>query len=331
MKQTSELFLQKIYGCVQDEIDSMETYILDLKKSSPNSLKPYLEELFTRKGKRIRSCFVSLIIKVFSPKFNVRAGKIITSIEFLHLATLVHDDIIDESEFRRNSLTAYRKWGAQKAVLVGDYIFFQALQIVMDDESRRIPAIISECSSKLISGEILEIEKIGDLSLSKEEYFEIIYGKTASLWEGAGEAAAIIANQPPNRIKECQKLGYLLGMAFQIIDDILDYGVGAENLDKKMNTDLNRSLMTLPLILFFNEAPTEQSKEMKGLLETIEENPENAKKIYHLIESLNGFMNAKKQAEAFIQEALDILDSFEMTKYQQTLKELFLLIQSRSY
>ncbi len=322
--------LNEIKDSVSSGLDESHEIMKAVSKNAPGRLSFYMDELVSRKGKRMRATFVFLIAATKKGFSQRRAALVASSIELLHLATLVHDDIIDESERRRHELTAHKKWGAQIAVLVGDYALSKALELIIEDEDRRIPTSISGSSSKLVAGEILEIEHSGKLGLTMEEYYEVIYGKTASLWESCGECGAIIAGFDDELVKETANLGKNMGMAFQIIDDLLDYGFGAEDLGKAKNSDIQNGLTTMPLILFFESCSSEDKAKMEALING-EVGAEDMKEISAMLTQSGSFQKAKDIAFEKIEACFDTIKKFPESKEKGYLKDLCEMLANRSH
>jgi len=323
------VLLQDLRNAVSKDLEEAEKVLVSVAQSAPGLMPGYINDLISHPGKKMRATFLILIAQSSGHYPKERTALVAASIELLHLATLVHDDIIDNSELRRNQATAHKKWGTRLAVLIGDYALSKSLELIIDDVERRIPASVSRASSALIAGEILEIERWGQLDLSLEGYFEVIYGKTASLWETCGECGALLAGYNSDFVSECMKLGKQIGLAFQIIDDLLDYGVGALDLGKSKNSDLQNGLVTLPLILFFKGASPVEGEQMKSLLAASTEvgSPE---KIHELLQNKGCFEEAKSMAINAIESSIEILNKFPPSEKQKLLLELCALMAHRS-
>lgn len=321
--------LGSLRQAVISDLEAAESVIAEVVSSAPGQMPTYLSELVSHPGKKMRATFLILIAQARGNYDKARTAKVAASIELLHLATLVHDDIIDNSELRRNQATAHKKWGTRLAVLLGDYALSKSLELIIDDVERRIPASVSRASSQLIAGEILEIERWGKLDLSLEAYFEVIYGKTASLWETCGECGGLLAGFEPSFVNDCMLLGKQIGLAFQIIDDLLDYGVGAMDLGKSKNSDLQNGLVTLPLILYFQKANPTQADQMKALIAG-SSSQENHDAIHAALDGLGCFADAKKMALDNIESSMAILQKFPTSDRQKLLLELCELMAHRS-
>jgi geranylgeranyl pyrophosphate synthase len=306
--------LDEIRNSVKPELDRSYEIMQEVASSAPGSLSGYLRDLVSRKGKRMRPTFVLLVASSGGNNSTERAALVSSSIELLHLATLVHDDIIDGSDMRRNGKTAHKKWGPRIAVLVGDFALSKALELIINEEDRRIPQSISRAASHLIAGEIMEIEQLGNMDLSLDDYFQVIHGKTASLWETCGECGAVLADFSEEMVNRCADLGKNMGAAFQIIDDLLDFGVGAKNLGKEVNIDLQNGLITLPLILYFKYNNSEKNSEMKSLLSDGINGNEQAR-IIELLDQSDCFRRTKDMALEKIQNCISTLKMFPVSQY----------------
>ncbi|MFC1584507.1 polyprenyl synthetase family protein [Fibrobacterota bacterium] len=321
--------LAKLRESVSPELTRAHEIMHEVATTAPGSLSKYLVELVARKGKRMRATFVLLIASSGREKSVERSALISASIELLHLATLVHDDIIDGSDMRRNGMTAHKKWGPRIAVLIGDFALSKALELIINEKDRRIPQSISRAASRLIAGEIQEIELSGNLDLTADEYFEVIYGKTASLWETCGECGALLAGFDDETVGKCTRLGKNMGMAFQIIDDLLDYGIGAEDLGKEVNTDLQNGLITLPLIFFFQNNDQGKTSEMKSLLNSTPDKPGN-RRVIELLDETGSFKKTKEMAIEKINYCMNTINEFPRSRYFEYLIELCEIMLHRS-
>ena len=193
-KADFQVVLGQARGLVQEQLELTEQVIMQVAENAPAGISDRLVSLFGRKGKRIRSTLLCLIANCgeTAPDKD-RVAHACASVELLHLASLVHDDIIDGTEVRRGKMTAHKEWGTQVAVLMGDYVLSQSMRCVIDETARNVPVIISDAADKLIVGEIMELDHCGELGLTREIYNEIIDAKTAALIEAAARLGGIMA------------------------------------------------------------------------------------------------------------------------------------------
>ncbi len=307
--------LSQARDLVKLELDQTENVIMQVAKNAPAGISDRLISLFSRKGKRIRSTLLCLLANCGNAKPNIdRVAHACAAVELLHLASLVHDDIIDGTDVRRGQKTAHREWGTQVAVLIGDYVLSQSMRCVIDEEAHNIPIIISDAADKLIIGEIMELDHCGDMGLSRKSYNEIIDGKTAALIDAAARIGGILAGFDQPMVDECAKMGSHFGIAFQIIDDLLDYGYGSVNLDKAKFTDLSNGLITLPLLYYFEDCSVEERAEMESFIAKASEEGVPEKILKRLTEK-NSLAKAKKEAQEHLEQALAIADKFPKSTF----------------
>lgn len=328
-KDDFQSVLNQARDLVEDHLQLTEQVIMDVAKNAPAGIAERLESLFQRKGKRIRSTLLCLIAKSGEKQPDAsRVAHACAGVELLHLASLVHDDIIDGTDIRRGQKTAHKEWGTQVAVLIGDYVLSQAMRCVINEESRDVPVALSDAADKLIAGEILELDHSGDMNLSFEKYDEIIDGKTAALIDAAARIGGVLAGFTKEQADQCAQMGSHFGIAFQIVDDLLDYGFGSKNLDKAKFTDLSNGLITLPLLYYFDACNAEERAEMEGLIARASETgvPE---KIIDLMNTKDAFKKAKANAQEHLEKALEIAQSLPAGQFTDEIVAMFASMSDR--
>lgn len=314
---------------VSVQLAKTEDVIDQVAKSAPVGISDRLVSLFSRKGKRIRATLLCLIASCGSVKpDDNRVAHACAGIELLHLASLVHDDIIDGTDVRRGKQTAHKEWGTQVAVLIGDYVLSQAMRCVIDEESRNVPVILSDAADKLIAGEIMELDHSGDMSLSFEAYDKIIDGKTAALIDAAARIGGILAGFDKEQVEACAQMGSHFGIAFQIIDDLLDYGFGSKDLDKAKFTDLANGLITLPLLYYFDGCSTDERSVMESLIARAS-SEDVSKEIIDLLNSKNAFDKAKANAQNHLEKALAIAEKLPSNSFTDEMVAMFASMSDR--
>jgi geranylgeranyl pyrophosphate synthase len=215
------------------------------------------------------------------------------------------------------------------AVLLGDFALAKAMELIWNDPDTRIPLSLCRASSRLIKAEVLEVDRAGRKDLSASEYLDIIEGKTAALLEACGECGAILAGHDPAGIRMGATLGRDFGIAFQIIDDLLDFGFGAEQLDKRTFSDVRNGFLTLPLILFFADCAPPERRRMEELLENAGQESRQTE-IRLLLEKHSAFQKARDMAVARVQAGLPFLESLPETPAARHLRQLCTLMTERS-
>lgn len=328
-KEDFQTVLSQARSLVQEQLQLTEKVILGVAKNAPAGICERLDSLFQRKGKRIRSTLLCLVAQSGTQKpDSLRVAHACAGIELLHLASLVHDDIIDGTDIRRGQKTAHKEWGTQVAVLIGDYVLSQSMQCVIDEESRDIPTVLSKAADKLIAGEILELDQSGNMRLSFEEYDRIIDGKTAALIAAAARIGAILAGFNGEWADKCAEMGSHFGIAFQIIDDLLDYGFGSKNLDKAKFTDLGNGLITLPLLYYFESCNDQERSDMEALVKNADQ-ADVPEKIIVLLNNKDAFKKAKAKAQSHLEKALEIAQSLPDSKFTDEIIQMFASMSNR--
>ena len=329
-QQNFQEVLQVARNRVQEYLDRADEVIAEIAHTAPSGVSERMGKLVLRKGKKIRSTLLCLLASSGESKPDMeRVAHACAGIELLHLASLVHDDIIDETELRRGEQTAHMEWGNKIAVLIGDYILSQAMRCVVDEPARSIPIILSSAADQLIVGEISELDCSGNLNLSYDRYVAVISGKTAALVDACARIGATLAGHGKELVEECGKMGIHYGIAFQIIDDLLDYGFGAKDLDKAKFTDVANGLVTLPLIFFFNQCNADDRKTMENLIAHAVE-PHVPQEIVNLMKRYNCFEKAKENALSHLDSAIAISKKLPGSEYMDTLTAFFFSMSDRN-
>lgn len=237
-----------VYQPIQEGLFRVEEKLSSIKEITHPLLSNLLEYVLHTPGKRVRPA-----ITLLSANFNTHNYKTIdimaTAVEMLHIATLIHDDTVDDSKLRRGKETISNAWGNKEAVLVGDYLFAASATYVCDTNNITVIKRFSETIMELSSGQLREKEESFKLDLKREDYFERIYSKTASLFLTSAQSGAILSNASDNIVKALENYAYNYGIAFQIIDDILDFNGSQEEIGKPVGNDLLQGIITLPIIL----------------------------------------------------------------------------------
>ena len=236
------------------QIALVEERLRSLRTVSPSYLEPLLDHVLDSRGKRIRAA-ITLLASRFYPHNPDNPIIMAGAVELLHLATLIHDDTVDNSDLRRGRPTVSNQWGKQMAVLFGDYIFATSATFVCDTGNIRVIRRFSETIMELASGEIAEFFDTFNPEQARERYHHRIYRKTASLFRTAGETGAILGGAPEPQIQAMSDYGYNIGMAFQMVDDLLDVQGDAAELGKPVGNDLLQGVLTLPTILLMEKYP----------------------------------------------------------------------------
>ncbi len=240
--------IDHIYGPVQERLARVEERLRGMADVEFPFLSDLLTHVYCSSGKRVRPA-IALLASNFHPHDELKSEIMATAIELLHIATLIHDDTVDESDFRRGRTTISSMYGKDIAVLVGDYVFASSATLVCDIGHIGVIRRFSETIMDLSNGELRERVSVYDPEQSLDDYYMRIYSKTASLFAVSGESAATISGAPQEHIAALKRYAYELGMAFQIVDDILDFEGTQEEIGKPVGSDLAHGIMTLPTFI----------------------------------------------------------------------------------
>ena len=312
--------LKRIKEPIKDEIREFERFFKNSMRSKVPLLDIITNYIIRRKGKQIRPVFVFLSAKlhggITQSTFNAA-----TLVELMHTATLVHDDVVDESYQRRGFFSINALWKNKISVLVGDYLLSKGLLLAVDNEEFQILKIVSDAVKEMAEGELLQIEKARKLNIDEEIYFEIIRKKTAALLAACTAAGAKSANASDEIVEKMRLFGENIGIAFQIKDDLFDYQKNNET-GKPSGNDIQEKKMTLPLIYTYNHSSYSKKREIKR---TISKHNKDSEKVHKVIDYVNGnggIQYAEQKMIEYRDKSLDILAEFPDSEAKKALIEL---------
>ena len=313
---------------ISKELDLFEQHFRDAVRSRVALLDRIMEYIVKRKGKQLRPMFVLLSAKLGGPitESSYRAASLV---ELLHTATLVHDDVVDEADERRGFFSVNALWKNKIAVLVGDYLLSKGLLLSLNHKDHQVLQILSEAVKLMSEGELLQIEKSRKLNLDEAVYYDIINGKTASLLASACAAGASSTFETPEEIEKMRLFGEKVGMAFQIKDDLFDYG--SKNIGKPTGNDIKEKKLTLPLIYALNNCDSSIKKKIIYIIKNENTDKEKVAYVIDQVVKLGGIDYATQKMFAFRDEALAILHTFEDNEVRQALEELVRYTTDREY
>ena len=282
-------------------------------------------------GKRLRALLTLGSAKICGYSKGSRDVNLAACVELIHAATLMHDDVIDNSEIRRGKKTLNSIWGNQSSILVGDYLLSRCFEMMVEDGNLEILKLLSTTSAEISQGEVLQLQHKGEIDMLEETYLKIISAKTASLFAAATKVGSILANKE-SKIKEALEFyGKNLGLTFQIADDSLDYNSELKFFGKKIGNDFYEGKITLPIILLYQKANIKERSELKKLFEKNQRNEDELKKVLLMIKNYNIISDCYSKAEYFINLASNSLIIFEDSKEKEILKNLTSFSLERSY
>ena len=279
-------------------------------------------------GKRLRP-----LLTIASAKMCDYSGdahiKLAAAIEFIHSATLLHDDVVDESEKRRGKPTANFLWNNQSSVLVGDYLFSKSFQLMVEVESLNVLSILADASATISEGEILQLSAVRNLNTSQEVYYKIIEGKTAALFSAATKVGAVIANTEKDFVTALMNYGQFLGLCFQLTDDLLDYIGDEESLGKKIGDDFKEGKLTLPLIKAIEKSTSKEQEFWKKAIQKNSPRDDQLEQALFIMKKYETLDFTRNEAINYSKKASNSLDVFPRSDLKDTLKELASHVVSR--
>ncbi len=318
--------MNKIKAPIAEELKIFEKRFREAMRSKVPLLDKITYYIVQRKGKQVRPMFVFLSAQVCGPT-NDNSYTAASLIELLHTATLVHDDVVDDSYQRRGFFSVNAIWKNKIAVLVGDYFLSQGLLLALKHKQYRILEIVSNAVKEMSEGELLQIEKARRLDIKEEIYYDIIRQKTASLIAAACSAGAASTTNDETIIERMRLLGEKIGIAFQIRDDLFDFGV--DDVGKPLGIDIKEKKMTLPLIYALNQTDNRQRRKIITSIKRDSENAEKVKEIIQFVRESGGLEYATKAMHEYRSAAFEILHSFPESPARKALEELVTFVTDR--
>lgn len=303
---------------IVEEMELFEKKFFASMSSNVALLNRITYYIVNRKGKQMRPMFVFLIAKLVSNgRVEERTYRGASVIELIHTATLVHDDVVDDSNRRRGFFSINALWKNKIAVLVGDYLLSKGLLLSIDNGDFDLLQIISVAVREMSEGELLQIEKARKLDITEEIYYEIIRQKTATLIAACCAMGACSVNASKEEVEKMRTFGELIGMAFQIKDDLFDYG--AEKIGKPTGIDIKEQKMTLPLIYTLNNCSEKEKSWLINSIKNKNKDTQRVKEVIAFVKSSGGLEYAVSKMKSFRSQALEILNSYPDSPYKESL------------
>lgn len=262
----ASITFDEIYALVREDMKKVEEVLCRNFQSEVSLIPTITSYLNGAGGKRLRPMFLVLSSKINGYSNGNRHILNSCIVELIHAATLLHDDVVDEAFIRRGNPSANRKWGNEASVLVGDFLFSKSFSLLASEDDSKITRSVSAASKELAEGEVLGLATKGNFDISEDEYMDIIYKKTASLISVSCRIGAIIGNASQEKEKALADFGLKVGIAFQLVDDVLDYTGNSKKFGKTIGLDFQKKKMTLPLINLFQKAAEKEKKKIQELV-----------------------------------------------------------------
>jgi octaprenyl-diphosphate synthase len=321
--------LDQIKKPIAKEMEDFERKFRTSMKSSVPLLDRITHYIVKRKGKQMRPMFVFFTAGMFGG-INESTFRAATLIELLHTATLVHDDVVDDSLERRGFFSLNALWKNKIAVLVGDYLLSKGLLLSVENKDFELLRIVSTAVRVMSEGELLQIEKARRLDIKEEVYFEIIRQKTASLIASCCAAGACSAGVSDSMAEQAHRFGELIGIAFQIKDDLFDYGPDGV-IGKPTGIDIKESKMTLPLINALSTTDTSTRRKVINIIKNHADDDKKVKEVIAFVKASGGIQYATAKMHEHQEMAFDLLNTFPENEYRQSLQALVSFTTERKY
>ncbi len=313
---------------LREELVIFEKKFKEAVKSQIPLLDRIMRFIVNRKGKQLRPMFVLLSAKLCGV-VNEQSYRADSLVELVHTATLVHDDVVDESLERRGFFSTYALWKSKVSILVGDYLLCKGMLLSLDHSDFRVLQLLSDAVRRMSEGELLQLEKSRSLNLNEEVYFEIIRNKTASLLASSCAAGAYASSNDETLTDKMRRFGENVGIAFQIKDDLFDYG--SDDVGKPTGNDIKEKKLTLPLIYTLNTIDKNTRRQMIYIIKNRNKDHEKVRWVIKKVEDAGGMDYAIKKMNSYRDEALAILYEFEDNDVRKGLEELVRYTTDRKY
>tara|TARA_B100000686_G_scaffold339525_1_gene413733 strand:+ start:116 stop:1129 length:1014 start_codon:yes stop_codon:yes gene_type:complete len=321
----------ELRNLVGNKLDSVNQQIKYCLASEINLIHKMINYHLKSGGKRIRPLLTLASAKLCGYKEGDRDINLAACVELIHNATLLHDDVIDNSELRRGLKTSNTIWGNPSSILVGDYLFSRCFEMMVRDGSTEILKLLSSTSSRIAQGEVLQLEYKGEIDLLEEAYFNIINSKTASLFAAATKVGACITNKDKKEKDALESYGRNLGLAFQIADDALDYYSTETIFGKEIGKDFFEGKVTLPIIFLNQRVNNEEKLYLKKIFKKEKRSNIDFNEIQKLIKKYNSINLCFKRAEHFVNISYNALNIFSPSKEKTALQNLTSYSLERSF
>lgn len=320
-RSSPPLDLAQIFDPIRDDLERVEREFARHVESRVELIPQIGRYIQTSGGKRVRPALL-LMASRLTGYAGDRAVLYASVIEFIHTATLVHDDIIDNSELRRGRAAVHSQWGNDITVLLGDYLYIKSMALALTHDNLDIIRLLCEVTLRMIEGELYQLTKTGDLAITEEEHLEIIRRKTAYLFGGCAQIGGMLGTVTPDHEVALRDYGFHLGMAFQLIDDLLDYTAEESVLGKPVGEDLRAGKVTLPIIYLLRRADGPAADLVRGVVNEPELSAERWREICRLLREHRALDYAYHKAAEHATAAKRFLDVFPPTREREALLAL---------
>ena len=331
LKKSANSAYLELKNLLGEKLQKVENLIQQKLKSDVNLIQKMSNHHLSSGGKRLRALLTLESAKLTGYREEKRDINLAACVELIHSATLLHDDVIDESELRRGIKTTNSIWGNQSSILVGDYLLSRCFEMMVEDGDLEVLKLLSSTSSKIAQGEVLQLQHKGEADLLEETYIDIINLKTASLFSAATKTGACLSGSNDKEKKALESYGRNLGLAFQIADDALDYYAKEKLFGKEIGKDFFEGKVTLPLITIFQKGNNEEKNFLTEIMKKEKRTDEDFSETLALIYKYKAVEASFKKAEYFVNVSYDALAIFPDTNDKRILQNLTSFSLNRSF
>ena len=331
LKKSANSAYLELKNLLSNKLQKVENLIQEKLKSEVNLIQKMSDHHLRSGGKRLRALLTLESAKLTGYKEDNRDINLAACVELIHSATLLHDDVIDESELRRGVKTTNSVWGNQSSILVGDYLLSRCFEMMVEDGDLEVLKLLSSTSSKIAQGEVLQLQHKGEADLLEETYIDIINLKTASLFSAATKTGACLSESNEKEKKALESYGRNLGLAFQIADDALDFYAKEKLFGKEIGKDFFEGKVTLPMIIIFQKGNEEEKKFLNEIMKKEKRSEKDFNDTLYLINKYKAVEATFKKAEYFVNVSYDSLAIFPDNEDKKILQNLTSFSLNRSF
>ena len=325
-KENRQHSLKEITSPIQENLTTFRSFFKDELRSDVFVLDQIIQYLLRQKGKEIRPTLVFMTARMFG-NVDKRSFVAATMIELLHTATLIHDDVVDESDLRRDFLSINKLWKNKAGVLLGDFLLSKGLLVALDYKEYELLHVLSDAVQKMSEGELRQLKTSKLFNMTEERYYQIISEKTASLISACCECGAIAVTDDKEIISSMKEIGMNIGIAFQIKDDLFDYGI--DNVGKPTRNDIQERKVTLPLIKALEKAPASEQLKIRRLMKKRKKKSANVNEIVNFVHKYDGLKAAEETMQDYASKALTSLNNLPIKNGLEDFEDLIRFIINR--
>ena len=322
--------LAQLAALTREDLQAVNTIILERMQSEVPLIPQLAGHVIAAGGKRLRPMLTLASARLCGYQGRRHTG-LAACVEFIHTATLLHDDVVDDSNLRRGLESANALWGNKPSVLVGDFLFSRAFQVMVQDGSLEVLKILSDASAVIAQGEVAQLITTNDTETDEDDYLRVISQKTAPLFEAACRIGAVVAERPAAQQEALGRYGRSFGIAFQLVDDVLDYSARQADLGKTIGDDFREGKITLPVVLAFARGDEGERRFWRRCLEDLEQENADLDRALALMDRHGALADSLARARSYGRDAIDALAPFEDGPYRRAMIEVVEFCIDRAY